>query len=148
MTTGALPKKAFIFSLRAVGIFLIIMAVAMAISLVAKVLFVSNTIFVPYGLKVAVPAELLLIALASVAGAGCVKRSKCLGRYLGSIFCVVAICYFLVTGLASYRMAPSPILRIIFLEWLIAPAIVYSVVLLLINTKLRAGYEESGPKSA
>ncbi len=107
-----------------------------------------NTIFLPFGLKVALFCEPILVALAITSGIGCLRKSKLAGRVIGSILAVALILYYAVTSIASLKLAWSPIQRIISLEGLLGPTLVYGVILFLLNTRLKSCFEPLSETSA
>ena len=133
---------------KVIGVFNIIMALAVLVSLGSKIAWARGTIFLPFGTAVAVVCESLLIILAFLSGVGCLKRSLVLGRYVGSACCVAMMAYYAASGVASLKMASTPIARILFIQWLLASLIVYGAILILLNTWLRSSFPKKAERSA
>jgi hypothetical protein len=134
--------------LRGIGAFNLFMAFAVTVSLVSKFFWARGTVFLPYGLKVAVPCEVVLIVLSAIFGYGCLKRSAVFGRYVGSVTCVLITTYYAVVGFASFKMAAAPAVRIIFIEWMVAPALLYATMFVLLNTRLKKEFGTDKSTSA
>ena len=146
--SGSWRERISTIGTKSIGVFNIIMALAVLVSLGSKIAWAQGTIFLPFGMAIAVVCESLLILLAFLSGVGCLKRSLMLGRYVGSACCVAMMAYYTASSVASLKMASAPIVRILFLQWLLSPLIVYGAILILLNTWLRNSFTEKAEKSA
>lgn len=141
MTDKPVKPRWSAISTKSIGIFNLFMASAITVSMATKTLWAPKSIFVPFGTKIIWCCEPILVALAVISGIGCLKRLKLCGRVLGSLFSIAVIVYYSVTSIASLKLAWTPVARIIVVEGMVGPTIVYGTVLFFLNTRLKSTFE-------